>query len=369
MQSAEILSTVRSEEQELRFNLKVELDDKRPVYISGNFNDWQLRDSRFKLKKITRGEYELSWPQSVEVPNTIEYKYLKGGWDAVELDRYGNRIENRTIARTHGEICDFVPRWRIKGLAYNKKYFPLHDLIRDDYEIPQMGKTRRICALLPHDYEESDKHYPVLYMNDGQNLFDESAPFGNWAVDQKMAILAEYGLKDLIVVTIDHGEKDRLTEYSPFFNWRWGKGQGRQYLEFVTQTLKPYIDSHYRTLPEAKNTGIGGSSMGGLISLYSGLKYPHIFGKLMVFSPSLWITPKIFLKAINSDHNHPMDVYLYAGGGESATMLSHVDKLKSALKNHPEIAVRTSIDPHGQHNEFKWGQEFPKAVEWLYFIK
>ena len=109
--------------------------------------------------------------------------------------------------------------------------------------------------------------------------------------------------------------------------------------------------------------------MGGLISLYSGLIHTDVFGKLLVFSPSLWITPKIFLKAIDSEHNYPMDVYLYGGGAESATMLSHLDKIKNVLKNHPEIVVRTSTDPHGQHNEFKWGQEFPHAVEWLYFKK
>ena len=349
--------------------MKVELDDDRPIYISGNFNNWELKNEKFLLSKMSNKEYELRWPTDVKIPKILEYKYLKGGWESVELDRYGNKIENRRIVNPRGEICDFVSRWRFEGLAFNKDYLPILDVIRGHYEIPQMGKHRRICALLPFDYEESDKSYPVLYMNDGQNLFDDAAPFGNWAVDQKLAILAEFGYNDVIVITIDHGERDRATEYSPFFNWRWGKGEGNLYLKFVTQTLKPYIDNHYRTMPDRVNTGIGGSSLGGLISLYSGLRYPNIFGKLMVFSPSLWITPKIFLKAINSDRDYPMDVYLYGGGAESATMLAHVDKLKIALKNHPEIVVRTSIDPQGQHNEFKWGQEFPHAVEWLYFKK
>lgn len=369
MQAAEIIPPSESPSTGLTFNLKVELDDERPIYLSGNFNNWELEKEEFRLRKIGEKEYEFTWPSTMQIPGTIEYKYLKGGWDAVEIDRYGNRIENRVITSPTGEICDVVSRWRVDGLAYNPDFLPVIEVIREDYEIPQMGKRRRICALLPYDYEETDKNYQVLYMNDGQNLFDDRAPYGNWAVDQNLAILAEYGFKDLIVITIDHGERDRVSEYSPFFNWRWGKGEGKQYLKFITETLKPYVDNHYRTLTDSQNTGIGGSSMGGLISLYSGLKYPDVFGKLLVFSPSLWITPKIFLKAINSDHDHPMDVYLYAGGSESTTMLSHIDKLKTALRNHPEIVVRTSIDPDGRHTEFKWGQEFPKAVEWLYFKK
>ncbi|MEQ9423968.1 MAG: alpha/beta hydrolase-fold protein [Cyclobacteriaceae bacterium] len=353
----------------LSFSLKVGLDDDRPVYLSGNFNNWDLKDEQFRLTKKGENTYTFEWPERISIPAKIEYKYLKGGWESVEIDRYGNRIENRVLESPKGEICDFVPRWRIQGLAYNPNFLPIIEVIKDDYEIPQLGKRRRICVLLPHDYEESDKHYPVLYMNDGQNLFGDRAPFGIWGVDEKMAILAENGFKDLILVTIDHGEKDRIAEYSPYFSWRFGRGDGKKYLQFVTETLKPYIDSHYRTKPERMTTGIGGSSMGGLISLYAGLRFAQYFGKLLVFSPSLWLTHKIFIKAINAGRELMMDIFLYAGGSESATMLAHVDKLKATLKRHPEIDIRVSIDPIGQHNEFKWGQEFPKAVEWLFFNK
>ena len=184
LQSSELnLSTSES----VRFSLKVELDDDRPIYLSGNFNDWELRSKHFELTKIGPNEYELDWPKSVPIPDQLEYKYLKGGWESVELDRYGNRINNRLITNPRGEICDVVSRWRIEGLAFNKKFLPILDVIKEDYEIPQMGKHRRICALLPHDYDENNTRYPVLYMHDGQNLFDETAPFGNWAVDQKLS--------------------------------------------------------------------------------------------------------------------------------------------------------------------------------------
>jgi len=370
MQTAAATSTlIQGSSPAITFNLKVELDDNRPIFLSGNFNKWALRDKKFLLQKVGEKEYQLAWPDDVVLPEKIEYKYLKGGWESVEIDRYGNRIENRQVNNPKGEICDLVSRWRIKGLSFNKKFLPILDVIREDYEIPQLGKKRRICALLPHDYEETDKDYPVLYLNDGQNLFDDEGAFGTWAADQKLAILAEYGFEDLIVITIDHGGKDRIAEYSPFFHWKWGHGEGKRYLNFITETLKPYIDKNYRTLSDRSNTGFGGSSMGGLISLYSGLKNPDIFGKLMVFSPSLWISPKIFLNAFNSAQNYPMDVYLYAGGSESATMLAHIEKMKETLNKHPEIEIKTSIDPLGQHNEFKWGQEFPKALEWLFFKK
>ncbi|MBC8767483.1 alpha/beta hydrolase [Arenibacter sp. BSSL-BM3] len=250
-------------------------------------------------------------------------------------------------------------------------YNPEIRIIADDYEIPQLNKKRRISVLLPHGYEYSSKSYPVLYLHDGQNLFDGGGPYGNWAIDEKLSDLSKNGMGDIIVVAIDHAEEERVLEFSPFKETKWGKGDGKKYLKFLVETLKPQIDKNFRTLKEREFTGVGGSSMGGLISIYAGLRYPSVFGKLMIFSPSLWITPKIYFDAINFHQPYPTDIYLYAGGDESANMVGNVEKLKQILeeknKEGTKVNIELHIDPDGKHEEWFWSREFPTALEYLYF--
>lgn len=250
-------------------------------------------------------------------------------------------------------------------------FAPIIEIIEECYTIPQLGRKRRIAALLPHDYYTSGKSYPVLYLNDGQNLFNENAPFGNWAIDKELEKLAFEGFSDIIVITIDHGGEDRITEYLPYFNPKFGKGEGVLYLNFLEQTLLPNINKKYRTLPDSENTGIGGSSMGGLISLFAGLNYQRIFSKLLIFSPSLWIAPRIFQQAENFKPELPIRMYIYAGGHESANHLPNVLRLKHRLlgdkENFENMDIHVELNPDGGHSEKFWRQEFPKAVKWLYF--
>lgn len=250
-------------------------------------------------------------------------------------------------------------------------FAPIIEIIEEAYEIPQLGRKRRIAALLPYNYNESQKNYPVLYLNDGQNLFNENAPFGNWAIDKELERLAMAGHADIIVITIDHGGEDRITEYLPYFNPKYGKGQGALYLQFLQETLIPYVNKTFRTIGTRESTGIGGSSMGGLISLFAGLNYQEDFSKIMVFSPSLWIAPKIFQQAANFTPHMPMRMYMYAGGKESANHLVNVLRFKNRLisskEYHDNIDLFMKLNPQGTHSEYFWRQEFSKALEWLYF--
>lgn len=251
------------------------------------------------------------------------------------------------------------------------KYNPIIRVIEEDYEIPQLGKHRRISALLPYDYEDSDITYPVLYMQDGQNLFNPHAPFGDWGIDKSLAKLASQGKKDLIIIAIDHGGHERVKEYLPFRDSKLGPGDGERYVEFMLKTLKPYVDRTYRVKTDRLNTGIGGSSMGGLISLYAGLTRTQEFGKLMVFSPSLWISPMIHQYGLHFSPSEPTYLYLYAGGNESKYHVPNVERFRKALlkerASHPNLHFNLALNEHGEHSEYYWGQEFPKAVEWLYF--
>jgi len=252
-----------------------------------------------------------------------------------------------------------------------KSFAPLIKVIAEDYEIPQLGKDRRICVLLPHNYQKSRQHYPVLYLQDGQNLFGDKSPFGTWAIDEKLTKLAKIGKGDIIIIAIDHGEEERLKEFSPFRRTKLGRGEGKKYVHFLANTLKPYIDKNFRTLPSREFTGVGGSSMGGLISIYAGLMRPELFGKLMIFSPALWISPNIYWDAIHFMIPYQMDIYLYAGGEESKNMIPTTRRLKNILEqkgmDFSKINLNMSIDPQGRHHESYWGEEFPKAIQWLYF--
>ena len=148
---------------------------------------------------------------------------------------------------------------------------------------PQLDNERTVLLYLPASYDESDRRYPVVYLQDGQNLFDPNTAFGGqtWRVGETMTRLAGEGI-EAIVVAPYHMEKHRIQEYNPFPHWRHGRGQA--YLNFLTETLKPLIDHDFRTLDDAAHTVVGGSSMGGLISLYAACVRPSVFGRALVMS-------------------------------------------------------------------------------------
>ena len=344
---------------------------KLPVFITGNFNDWKINDERFRMQEVTPGQFLYTFQNDQNLPEPLEYKYIRNGWENEELDEYGCFTKNRYLPHAQGVVKDFVPRWRKSGIEYDPALLPKGKVITSEFEIPQLKKQRRISILLPYDYDVSGKQYPVLYLQDGQNLFDDYAPFGNWAVNKRLAVLAEKNHHEVIIVAIDHGGADRIKEFTPYEGTKFGSVEGKIYAKWMVETLKPHIDSHYRTLSDAAHTGIGGSSMGGLISIYATLMYPDVFSKMMIFSPSLWVTSKVFFDAIHFTHPKSTRVYLYAGGREGGNMIPNVQRFKAALEkrgfNDSPVEFNLVIDPKGEHNEDRWGKEFPKALEWLYY--
>jgi predicted alpha/beta superfamily hydrolase len=183
--------------------------------------------------------------------------------------------------------------------------------------------------------------------------------------------LASQGLQDIVIIAIDHGEKERIKEYLPYYHPDFGQGDGPYYIQFMKEKLIPYVNTHYRTLTDYEHTGIGGSSMGGLISLYAGLTEPDVFGKMMIFSPSLWVSPMIFHDARTFKPLPKTKIYVYAGGKESKAHLPNVKKLESILhdklKTGAYFDMEVSVNHQGKHGEFYWKQEFPEAINWLFF--
>lgn len=354
--------------------LKLELytldDDIRPVFLTGNFNGWATHDERFKMMKVKEGHYEFTFsnvPPSVE---GFEYKYVKGGWDAEELAPDGYPRANRRMNVPRGKVRDVVPKWKRHSGTYDPKYYPDIQILSHRFNVPQLRRRRRISVLLPWNYQTSTKKYPVLYLQDGQNLFENDAPFGTWGLDKQLASLAQLGSGNFILVAIDHGGRDRIREFLPYDSQKWGEALGMDYARFLAETLKPYIDSRFRTLPDREHTGIGGSSMGGLISIYAGLLFPEVYSKFMIFSPSLWTSPKLYFEPVRFSPFAETKIYLYAGGKEGAGVLTNVRKLKAAMEaQHYDplrLKIEISSDPQGRHTESRWGEEFPKAIDWLF---
>lgn len=358
------------QEPQLNILLTTDEDDDRPVYLSGNFNQWHTQDLNYQMEKIENGLYHFKFPADFAYPDELLYKFTKGDWSEVEIDKYGNRTENRSCKEHVGVRREHVEKWRKNWLPFKPNFLPKVHLISDEFEIPQLNKTRRVWALLPHDYEQTTERYPVLYLQDAQNLFNEKAQYGNWGIDKKLAVMSEYKIGKIIVIAIEHADQDRIKEYN-VGNTVLGAGQGKKYIRFITDTLKPFVDKSFRTKPEREYTGIGGSSMGGLVSIFSGLMYPEVYGKLMVFSPSLWVVPKMNFNQIDFSEPGETKIYLYAGGDESATMIDHVKRFKkNMLKNEQasnKMKIQLSINMLGKHNETYWSDEFPKAIEWLFF--
>jgi alpha-glucosidase len=172
--------------------------------------------------------------------------------------------------------------------------------------------------------------------------------------------------KQCIIVGIDHGGDSRITEYDPYDS-KYGKGRGDDYVMFLAKTLKPYIDTHYKTVADAKHTTIAGSSMGGLISMYAALKYPRVFGNAGIFSPAFWIAPQIYDVAKQKTISHKTRFYFVCGDAESEDMVADMQKMASIIKNNgakPENAPVTIIKG-ASHNEKQWNGDWPAFYNWL----
>lgn len=365
-----MLKEIETVKETLTITLTTSDSDNRPIFITGNFCKWLPDLPHYQMTKTGPGKYTYQFPLDFSFPFPLEYKYTRGGWDQVEIDRYGQPYGNRYIHQDAGDINDFVTRWQLDK-STKLDLMPIVEVLSETFEIPQLKKERKVFVLLPHDYyAQPDRRYPVLYMTDAQNLLGEDAEYGSWEIDKSLAALAGKDKGDVIIVAINHGGDERIQEFSPYDNANLGKGLGNLFLKFVTETLKKHVDATYRTLPDRLNTGMGGSSVGGLLTVYAALMYPNIFGRLMIFSPSLWISRKIYFDAIHFFEPFETRIYLYGGGKEGSEMVPNIEKLQETLANqgfgYSRVKIKTSLNPAGTHSEECWGKEFPKALKWLY---
>jgi metallo-beta-lactamase class B len=338
-----------------------------PIHAPGSYNSWDPAATSSRMTQQADGSYTLTVQGTPG--QTIEYKYARGDWDRVETTLSGGFRPNRSFTFQNGlTVTDTVWNWQ-DLLGWHTAVGFTH-ILTMDFAVPQFNTTRRIWVYLPEDYYSTQDSFPVLYMHDGQNLFDEvTTAFGTeWAIDEAMEMLQDSGYRPAIIVGIDNGGGNRIDEYTPWAHPQYGGGAGEAYMDWLVQDLKPFIDNYFRTRSGREQTGLMGSSLGGLITLYGGLQYPATFSRLGVFSPSFWYSDSCYTHVATQGHQAPMRVYLLAGGQESNAMVPDMLAMRDTLLGHGFSAgeLRTVVKSDGQHSEWFWAREFPEAFKWLF---
>ena len=346
-------------------NIPVFKTAAKTIFLAGDFNNWNPADTAWMMKQGQPGQYQLIKNIS---KGKYSFKATKGSWDMVECGTGGKDVANRDIAIEHDTTITLnIADWKDNYPVQQKKHTASANvhIISENFDMPQLGRQRRIWIYLPADYATSHKKYPVIYMHDGQNLFDEyTAGYGEWGIDE---ILDKLPVKDqCIIVGIDHGGEYRITEYDPYDS-KYGKGRGDDYVDFLAKTLKPYIDNNYRTKKDARHTTVAGSSMGGLISAYAVLKYPNVFGNAGVFSPAFWIAPDIYKYAQQVKLPAKTRFYFVSGNIEREGMVPDMLKMDTILlaKGLSVHNAPYTIMNGYKHNEQQWNTDFPAFYYWL----
>ncbi|HJW17771.1 MAG TPA: alpha/beta hydrolase-fold protein [Flavisolibacter sp.] len=334
------------------------------IYLAGSFNSWNPGNEKYRFKT------ESGHPSiSIDLPTgNYEFKVTKGSWDKVESGNNAFPSDNRKIFVDRDTILNIsIEHWSDhfpKKTIEHSTSKNVH-IIDSVFYIPQLNRTRRIWIYLPPSYTTSRKKYPVLYMQDGQNVFDAATSgFGEWGVDEALDTLGNKS-QEMIIVAVDNDPVHRINEYSPYDMEKYGKGEGDAYVDFLVNTLRPYVNKHFRTKKCGSHNYIAGSSMGGLISFYALIKYPKKFGGAGVFSPAFWITPQLKNIDIEKAKKVKGKIYFYAGQQESDSMVPDMLSVFEQMLKHSKAKMKTVIRAQGKHNEATWRAEFPLFYKWL----
>ncbi|MFL5344579.1 MAG: alpha/beta hydrolase-fold protein [Hyalangium sp.] len=359
----------------------LETGEQEEVWLSGNHPSLGKWDGKgVKLSRNPDGRYVTT--VSLPVGTKLEYKLTRGSWDTVEKDVSGKEIPNRTL-RVNPEpqhVVLTVARW-----ADQTKTPAQHTLtgnIRYLRAVAShfLSRKRDIIVWLPPDYEEnSRRRYPVLYMHDGQNLMDSATSFtgAEWRVDEMaQKLVSARKLEPLIIVGV-YNTEDRFAEYTQVKDTgefsRLGGGNADAYGRFLVEELKPMIDRTFRTRPNPEDTGLAGSSLGGLVTLYLGLKYPNVFRRLGVVSPSVfWGDKDIVTRVKALKKKQPLKIWVDIGTEESKGSQETVDDarlLRDALVADGWVEgkdLKYVEVPGAIHTETAWADRIDQILKYLY---
>lgn len=350
----------------IRTSVPVTTPGSTSIFLAGTMNNWNPGHPSYKMTKDSAGIYSITFTPAV---GTVKFKFTRGSWDTVEGTAAGTFIPDRSVVYSgQPKTIDLsIAGW--EGNLNTSTASPQVRILSDTFYIPTLQKKRRIWLYLPKGYENSSISYPVLYMHDGQNLFDAATSFaGEWKIDESLDSLQALGDRGCIVVGIDNGGGERLNEYSPWINNQYGGGKGDEYVDFIVQYLKPYIDTQYRVLTDKDNTGIAGSSMGGLISMYAGIAYPDVFGRVGALSSAFWFSGEAYSQVSATGVKSSSYFYMLSGAQEGGNQAGDMEKMVTTLLSSGAATGQVYSKTHsdGKHSEWYWAREFPSMYKWLF---
>lgn len=364
----------------------IDIPENASIKLAGDFNSWKPLDPAYILTHVSGRNYTYTCEFSAaDVGRIIQYKYVllydnqaENMWEFVEGNSMGGEIGNRSYKLKAGinDINDTIRSFKnnMDKTTLTRGTLKIFTMTMAEFND---NRTRRIRVWLPDNYDENDKttRYPVMYMHDGQNLFDAYTAYsGEWKIDEAIGEMMDEGYRGTIIVGIDNGGEKRLDEYSPTWPFIIGdvpliNPEGEKYARFIVETLKPHIDQNFNTLSDRAHTGIGGSSMGGIISFFTALEYQETFGYAVIFSSSFWVYEESllgdFLSAKVKDVHFFPKMYIYHGAAEGSD--AYFNRLISLLKllNIPETQYAYKMQAGGTHTEASWARAFPEAYKWL----
>ena len=363
-----------------RYTVKIVITDvpslhrQDKIFITGAFNGWSPDDpGSLVTKEGNTYEYTLK----NQAPGLLEFKFTRGSWKTLESTSDGRLVAPRkAILQGDTTLYCKIENWRDDFPESTAS--PRVTLWKEALFIPGLENSKKVWVYLPKGYEQGERRYPVIYMHDGQDLFDEATSQGRigpleWGVDETI----DSARNGAIVIAIEHdaARETRIKEYYVRPNKSYPEVYGTQYLDYIVNTLKPEVDRTFRTRADKANTLMVGSSMGGLLTYYAGMLYPETFGILGVLSPSIWLDEQnIYKEIVSLEKTEPIKTqkyFFYGGGNENRKKPdgSFVTMNEDVLKSSAEFQrygseIKISINPEGRHGAWYWRTAFQEFYQW-----
>ena len=382
--------TLTAEEVRVTFLVTVPANTPQDatIYIIGNhplLGNWKLPGT--PLTKVSQQQYQISF----DVPKSsyLEFKLNRGTWATVEKDKDYYECHNRTLyAKKSGVSHLCVENWGDLGepKAPRKRSWAGNVVEHPNFFARKLHNYRSIWVYLPPDYANNPgKNYPVLYVHDGNNVFDRATAFlgVEWELDETAErLIRERRIREIIIVAIQNTPQ-REAEYTHVYMPRWGGGKADLYADFIISDVKPFIDKTYRTLKDRQYTAIMGSSLGGLVSLYIAWKYSEVFSMAGVVSPSVWWADRDIIRFVERGPKKPeIKIWLDIGTLEGRAEATKPGEITYAVRDTralKDALVRKGFRLHydleylevegGCHNEADWAKRVDKILLFLFGAK
>lgn len=361
-----------------------------PIFFSGTLNGWITSNPHFQFKPNSRGQLTLTVPIE-NAGDKIQFKLTRGTWDTVELDAQRYDVGNRTYTFEGGRYQEeiSIAHWKDKVDSRGIASTQIGDVRVFNKQLKFQEQYRSIRVFLPSGYEQNKKRrYPVLYMFDGQNLFDKvTASVGmEWQIDEQLTALSKQNdNNDVIVVGIDSQTNcERFNEYT---GWQWQakncgmvKGEGAYMSAFIVNQVKPFIDKTFRTHSKRESTYIGGSSLGGYMAIYTAITYQNTFSKVLGLSNAVldqYSGDRLRAHILALKMQQPIDFYLDIGSQEAVSQTNRSDLLIESNRIMAKALIDAGFDDNrvnftvikgGVHDENSWAERFIDVLTQLNIV-